>query len=189
MRRDAVLAVAIALLLMLVYIRFRFSNFRFAASAIMCLCHDVLVLFAFYVLFRWSIGSSFVACMLTLVGYSINDTIVIFDRIRENQKLYPRMDRKELANKSITETFSRSVLTSLTTFVTIFILFLLGVSSIRDFTLPLMVGTIFGTYSSIAIASPLWDLMETRHDKQKAAAEAAAKAAEKAEKAAKKKKK
>ena len=189
MRRDAVLAVAIALLLMLVYIRFRFSNFRFAASAIMCLCHDVLVLFAFYVLFRWSIGSSFVACMLTLVGYSINDTIVIFDRIRENQKLYPRMDRKELANKSITETFSRSVLTSLTTFVTIFILFLLGVSSIRDFTLPLMVGTIFGTYSSIAIASPLWDLMETRHDKQKAAAEAAAKEAEKAEKAAKKKKK
>lgn len=189
MRRDAVLAVAIALLLMLIYIRFRFSNFRFAASAIMCLCHDVLVLFAFYVLFRWSIGSSFVACMLTLVGYSINDTIVIFDRIRENQKLYPRMDRKELANKSITETFSRSVLTSLTTFVTIFILFLLGVSSIRDFTLPLMVGTIFGTYSSIAIASPLWDLMETRHDKQKAAAEAAAKEAEKAEKAAKKKKK
>ena len=189
MRRDAVLAVAIALLLMLVYIRFRFSNFRFAASAIMCLCHDVLVLFAFYVLFRWSIGSSFVACMLTLVGYSINDTIVIFDRIRENQKLYPRMDRKELANKSITETFSRSVLTSLTTFVTIFILFLLGVSSIRDFTLPLMVGTVFGTYSSIAIASPLWDLMETRHDKQKAEAEAAAKEAEKAEKAAKKKKK
>lgn len=189
MRRDAVLAVAIALLLMLVYIRFRFSNFRFAASAIMCLCHDVLVLFAFYVLFRWSIGSSFVACMLTLVGYSINDTIVIFDRIRENQKLYPRMDRKELANKSITETFSRSVLTSLTTFVTIFILFLLGVSSIRDFTLPLMVGTIFGTYSSIAIASPLWDLMETRHDKRKAEAEAAAKEAEKAEKAAKKKKK
>lgn len=189
MRRDAVLAVAIALLLMLVYIRFRFSNFRFAASAIMCLCHDVLVLFAFYVLFRWSIGSSFVACMLTLVGYSINDTIVIFDRIRENQKLYPRMDRKELANKSITETFSRSVLTSLTTFVTIFILFLLGVSSIRDFTLPLMVGTIFGTYSSIAIASPLWDLMEMRHDKRKAEAEAAAKEAEKAEKAAKKKKK
>ena len=189
MRRDAVLAVAIALLLMLVYIRFRFSNFRFAASAIMCLCHDVLVLFAFYVLFRWSIGSSFVACMLTLVGYSINDTIVIFDRIRENQKLYPRMDRKELANKSITETFSRSVLTSLTTFVTIFILFLLGVSSIRDFTLPLMVGTIFGTYSSIAIASPLWDLMEMRHDKRKAEAEAAAKEADKAEKAAKKKKK
>ena len=189
MRRDAVLAVAIALLLMLVYIRFRFSNFRFAASAIMCLCHDVLVLFAFYVLFRWSIGSSFVACMLTLVGYSINDTIVIFDRIRENQKLYPRMDRKELANKSITETFSRSVLTSLTTFVTIFILFLLGVSSIRDFTLPLMIGTIFGTYSSIAIASPLWDLMEMRHDKRKAEAEAAAKEAEKAEKAAKKKKK
>ena len=189
MRRDAVLAVAIALLLMLVYIRFRFSNFRFAASAIMCLCHDVLVLFAFYVVFRWSIGSSFVACMLTLVGYSINDTIVIFDRIRENQKLYPRMDRREIANKSITETFSRSILTSLTTFVTIFILFLLGVSSIRDFTLPLMVGTIFGTYSSIAIASPLWDLMESKYEKKKAEEEAAQKAAEKAEKAAKKKKK
>ena len=124
--------------------------------------------------------------MLTLVGYSINDTIVIFDRIRENQKLFPRMDRREIANKSITETFSRSILTSLTTFVTIFILFLLGVSSIRDFTLPLMVGTIFGTYSSIAIASPLWDLMEGKHDKKKAEEEAAQKAAEKA---AKKKKK
>ena len=99
------------------------------------------------------------------------------------------MDRREIANKSITETFSRSILTSLTTFVTIFILFLLGVSSIRDFTLPLMVGTIFGTYSSIAIASPLWDLMESKYEKKKAEEEAAQKAAEKAEKAAKKKKK
>lgn len=173
MRRDAVMAVIVALLLMLIYIRFRFADIRFASAAILCLCHDVLVLFAAYVVFRWSIGSTFVACMLTLVGYSINDTIVIFDRIRENQRLMHGADRQEIANKSITETFSRSLLTSITTFVAIFILYIMGVSSIREFTLPLMIGTLCGTYSSIAVATPLWDLMEKRRESRKAEAKAA----------------
>lgn len=167
MRRDAVVAVVVALFLMLIYIRFRFANLRFAVSAILCLCHDVFVLLTFYVLFRFSVGSTFVACMLTLVGYSINDTIVVFDRIRENQNKMRSVTRKEIANKSITETFSRSILTSVTTFVAIFILFVMGVSSIRDFTLPLMVGTVFGTYSSVAIAASLWDMLETRAEKKK----------------------
>lgn len=187
MRRDAVLAVIVALLLMLIYIRFRFADIRFALAAIFCLCHDVLVLFACYVLFRWSVGSTFVACMLTLVGYSINDTIVIFDRIRENQKQLRGMSRTEIANRSITETFSRSLLTSVTTFAAIFILFLMGVSSIREFTLPLMIGTLCGTYSSIAVAAPLWDVMEARADRRKAqgrAADSAKAAAAKAKKRA-----
>lgn len=187
MRRDAVLAVIVALFLMLIYIRFRFADIRFALAAILCLCHDVLVLFACYVLFRWSVGSTFVACMLTLVGYSINDTIVIFDRIRENQKQLRGLSRTEIANRSITETFSRSLLTSITTFAAIFILFLMGVSSIREFTLPLMLGTLCGTYSSIAVAAPLWDVMETRADRMKAqgrAADSAKAAAAKAEKRA-----
>ncbi len=158
-----------------------------ALAAIFCLCHDVLVLFACYVLFRWSVGSTFVACMLTLVGYSINDTIVIFDRIRENQKQLRGMSRTEIANRSITETFSRSLLTSVTTFAAIFILFLMGVSSIREFTLPLMIGTLCGTYSSIAVAAPLWDVMEARADRRKAqgrAADSAKAAAAKAKKRA-----
>lgn len=167
MRRDAVIAVIVALFLMLIYIRFRFANLRFAGSAILCLCHDVLVLLAFYAMLRWSVGSSFVACMLTLVGYSINDTIVIFDRIRENQRILRGSSRRDIVNLSVTETFSRSILTSLTTFLAILILFLLGVSTIRDFTLPLMVGTVCGTYSSIGIATALWDLMESGAEKRK----------------------
>lgn len=186
MRRGAVIAVILALFLMLIYIAIRFSDILFASSAILCLVHDTLVLFACYVIFRWSVGSSFIACMLTLVGYSINDTIVVFDRIRENMHTNTKLSREELVNKSITETFSRSLFTSLTTFMTIFVLFILGVSSIRDFTLPLMVGTICGTYSSIAIASPLWYLMENAAAKKKKVAAAAEQAKKEAEKATKK---
>jgi len=186
MRKNAMLAVVISLILMLIYIAIRFSDIRFAVSAILCLCHDVLVLFACYVLFRWSVDSSFIACMLTLVGYSINDTIVVFDRIRENGNVHRDWTREELANRSVTETFSRSLFTSLTTFMTIFVLFLMGVASIRDFTLPLMVGTICGTYSSIAIATPLWYLMERHHDKKKAAVRVAEENKKEAERAAKK---
>ena len=185
MRRAAVTAVIIALFLMLIYIRFRFADIRFAASAILCLVHDVLVLATCYAVFRWSVGSSFVACMLTLVGYSINDTIVVFDRIRENQRLGERLTREEIANKSVTETFSRSILTSVTTFAAILILYIMGVSSIRDFTLPLMIGTICGTYSSVAVATSLWYVMEMKHDAKVAAREAEEAAAEKAAKAAK----
>ena len=184
MRRDAIIAVIVALFLMLIYITFRFADIRFAGAAILCLVHDVLVLLTCYAVFRWSVGSTFVACMLTLVGYSINDTIVVFDRIRENQRLVAGKSREEIANKSVTETFSRSILTSVTTFVAILILFVMGVSSIREFTLPLMVGTICGTYSSVAIATSLWYVLEKRADAKKAEAKAAEKAAKAAPKAA-----
>ena len=182
MRHDAIIAVIVALFLMLIYITFRFADIRFAGAAILCLVHDVLVLLTCYAVFRWSVGSTFVACMLTLVGYSINDTIVVFDRIRENQRLVAGKTREEIANKSVTETFSRSILTSVTTFVAILILFIMGVSSIREFTLPLMVGTICGTYSSVAIATSLWYVMEKRADARKAETKAAEKASEKSAK-------
>ena len=168
MRRAAFMAVIVALFLMMIYIRFRFADIRFATAAIACLAHDVLVLITFYAIFRWSVGSTFVACVLTLVGYSINNTIVVFDRIRENQNLKVGMSRDEIANLSITETLSRSVLTSVTTFLALICLFVLGVSSIREFTLPLMVGTVCGTYSSVCLASAIWSIMEKKNDEKKA---------------------
>ena len=168
MRRAAFMAVIVALFLMMIYIRFRFADIRFATAAIACLAHDVLVLITFYAIFRWSVGSTFVACVLTLVGYSINNTIVVFDRIRENQDLKVGMSRDEIANLSITETLSRSVLTSVTTFLALICLFVLGVSSIREFTLPLMVGTVCGTYSSVCLASAIWSIMEKKNDDKKA---------------------
>ena len=160
MRRDAVIAVAIATVCMLIYIWFRFKDIRFASSAVLALVHDVLVVFAFYVLSRTSVGNTFIACMLTIVGYSINATIVIFDRIRENLKTARKnQDLAEIVNMSITQTLTRSIYTSLTTFITIFVLFLLGVSSIREFAMPIMVGIVCGAYSSVCITGPLWYVM------------------------------
>lgn len=159
MTSDAVWAVVIATICMLIYIWFRFSDIRFATSAILALIHDVLIVLTCYALLRISVGSTFIACMLTIIGYSINDTIVVFDRIRENMHANPAKDAdalKEIANKSINQTLSRSINTSVTTFVMVFLLWLLGVTSIKDFALPLMVGVISGTYSSICIAVGLW---------------------------------
>lgn len=157
MKTDALVAVLIALVLMLLYIWLRFKDIRFGASSVICLVHDVLVTLAFYALFRWSVGSTFIACMLTLVGYSINATIVTFDRIRENLALLPKSTpRSEIVNKSITETISRSIYSSLTTFIMVLVLFIFGVASIKEFALPIMVGIVFGTYSSICLAGSLW---------------------------------
>ncbi len=157
MKKDAFLAVLIATICMLIYIWFRFKDIRFAASAVLALVHDVLVVLTCYAVARWSVGSTFIACMLTIVGYSINATIVIFDRIRENlQTKSHKESLAELVNRSITETFTRSINTSLTTFIMVFALFLLGVSSIREFALPLMAGIIFGGYSSICVTGALW---------------------------------
>ena len=170
MRRDAVVAVVVACIFMLLYIWFRFKDIRFASSAIMALVHDVLVVLAAYSLLRISVGSTFIACMLTIVGYSVNDTIVIFDRIRENLRGVTKQTPEalaEVANKSLTQTLSRSINTSLTTFVMVLLLFILGVSSIKEFALPLMVGVISGTYSSIFIAASLWYVMKTRFAKKK----------------------
>lgn len=176
MKQDAVVAVIVATVLMLLYIWFRFKDINFAASAIICLIHDVLVVLTFYALARWSVGSTFIACMLTIVGYSINATIVIFDRIRENLAARTGKETLEEAiNKSVTQSVTRSINTSLTTFIMVFILFIMGVSSIREFTLPLMVGIVCGTYSSICVAATLWYELTMAKKRRAAAAKAAGK--------------
>lgn len=168
MKKDAVIAVAIATICMLVYIWFRFKDIKFAASAVLALLHDVLVVLTFYAVARWSVGSTFIACMLTIVGYSINATIVIFDRIRENLSVKTKkQSMEEVVNLSISQTFTRSINTSLTTFVMVFVLFILGVSSIREFALPLMVGIICGTYSSVCVTGALWYVMTMYKEKKK----------------------
>lgn len=163
MRSQSMLAVVVAAFFMLLYIWFRFKDLRFAGSAIIALIHDVLVVLALYAVARISVGSAFIACMLTVIGYSVNDTIVIFDRIRENKKTL-RDESPEslraLANESITQTLSRSISTSLTTVVMVLVLLILGVTSIREFALPLLVGIVCGTYSSICIATELWYVMK-----------------------------
>ena len=167
MRSDAITAVLLAALFMLLYIWFRFKDIRFATSAVAALLHDVLVVLAFYAVARLSVGSNFIACMLTIVGYSINATIVIFDRIRENLAVAGRKaDLQELVNRSITHTLSRSVNTSVTTFITVAVLYILGVASIREFALPLMVGIVCGAYSSVCITGALWYVMKTKLGKK-----------------------
>ena len=172
MRSDALKAVIVSCIFMLLYIWFRFKDIRFAASAILALVHDVLVVITVYALVRISVGSTFIACVLTIVGYSINDTIVIFDRIRENLALktgkQTAEDLREIANKSLTQTLSRSINTSITTFIMVVMLYILGVASIRDFSLPLMAGLVCGAYSSICIATELWYVMKVHFGKNKA---------------------
>lgn len=170
MRSSAVLAVVVACIFMLLYIWFRFKDIRFASSAIIALVHDVLVVLTAYALIRISVGNTFIACMLTIVGYSVNDTIVIFDRIRENMKGHSHMNRAELAdiaNTSLTQTLSRTINTSITTIVMILLLYIMGVSSIKEFALPLLVGMICGSYSSIFIATQLWYSMKCRLGKNR----------------------
>ena len=162
MRMDALISVTIATVCMLIYIWFRFSDIRFAASAVLALVHDVLVVFAFYSISRTSIGSTFIACMLTIVGYSINATIVIFDRIRENLRTMTAKDTVEgIVDASITQTLTRSIYTSLTTFITIAALYVFGVPSIREFAMPLMVGIVCGGYSSVCLTGAMWYMMRS----------------------------
>ena len=163
MRRDAVVAVIVATIFMLLYIWFRFKDIRFAGSAVLALLHDVLVVLTFYAISRISVGNTFIACMLTIVGYSINATIVIFDRIRENLHGSKRLDEiEEVVNRSITQTLTRSIYTSLTTFIMVAVLYIMGVSSIREFAAPLMVGIICGAYSSVCITGALWLVMKEK---------------------------
>ncbi|MCH5275843.1 MAG: protein translocase subunit SecD [Lachnospiraceae bacterium] len=170
MKRDTVLAVCVAILCMLVYIRIRFKDIRFGASSVIALAHDVLVVLAFYAVARVSVGSTFIACMLTIVGYSINATIVVFDRVRENQLSMGRGADvlKDVINRSVTQTLSRSIFTSLTTFIMVTALYFLGVTAIKEFALPLMVGIVCGTYSSIFIAGNLYYVFRKKFpEKQK----------------------
>ena len=163
MKSDTIIAVAVAIVCMLIYIRIRFKDIRFGISSIIALLHDVLVVLAFYAAARVSVSNTFVACMLTIVGYSINATIVIFDRIRENMAAKGgREDLQETVNKSVTQTMSRSIFTSLTTFIMVAVLYVLGVTSIKDFALPLMVGIVCGTYSSVCLAGSMWYLFRSK---------------------------
>lgn len=162
-KNDAVVSVIIATICMLIYIWIRFKDIRFATSAVAALLHDVLVVLAFYAVARVSVGNTFIACMLTIVGYSINATIVIFDRIRENMGNMKKKDTLDnVVNTSITQTLTRSIYTSLTTFIMVAVLFVLGVASIKEFALPLMVGIVCGAYSSVCITGALWYLMKTK---------------------------
>ena len=167
MRNDAIIALLIATICMLIYIRIRFKDIRFATSAVLALLHDVLIVLAFYAVSRISIGNTFIACILTIVGYSINATIVIFDRIREALEEKKRNEElSTLVNKSITDTLTRSIYTNFTTFVMIAVLYVLGVNSIREFAMPLMIGVVGGTFSSICITGPLWYVMKTKFVKK-----------------------
>lgn len=163
MKSSTVISVVVAIACMLLYIRIRFSDIRFGISSIVALLHDVLVVLAFYAVARVSVGNTFIACMLTIVGYSINATIVIFDRVRENMgTALKKEDLKEVVNKSITQTLSRSIFTSLTTFIMVAALYVLGVTSIRDFALPLMVGIVCGAYSSVCVTGALWYVLRMK---------------------------
>lgn len=167
MQRDAVISVIIAAVCMLIYIWIRFKDIRFGASAVIALIHDVLVVLAFYAVARVSVGATFIACMLTIVGYSINATIVIFDRVRENMGgMSKKADLQNMVNQSISQTLSRSIFTSLTTFIMVAALYVYGVSSIREFALPLMAGILCGTYSSVCIVGALWYVLRTKINKK-----------------------
>ncbi len=156
LRNNAIIAIAIAALGMLVYIRFRFREWKFGAAAIVGVVHDVALVIVFYAIFQITINNPFIAGILTVVGYSINDTIVVFDRIRENQKYMKNPKLEDLVNKSVTQTLGRSVMTSLTTLIVMVPLYFMTSSAIREFTLPLMVGVLVGCLSSIFVSSPLY---------------------------------
>ncbi len=170
MRTDAIVAIIISSILMLIYIAIRFSDVRFGASAVIALIHDVMVVFAIYAVGQLSVGNTFIACMLTIVGYSINATIITFDRIRENIKLMDvaKDGYDHIVNTSIAQTFSRSVYTSLTTFVMVLVLYIMGVASLKEFTFTLMAGIVCGAYSSICITGPLWLVLKNKFKKKEA---------------------
>ncbi|HYE80773.1 MAG TPA: protein translocase subunit SecF [Clostridia bacterium] len=160
--RQALLALLLANVGILIYVSFRFE-WRFGVAAILALVHDVMIMLVVYSIAQIAINASFIAAILTIVGYSINDTIVVFDRIRENKRHMKKVEHNSLVNNSISETMARSINTSLTTLLTILALYILGVPAIKDFALPLVVGIISGTYSSIFIASPLWVVLDRKH--------------------------
>lgn len=156
MQKAAIKATVIAGVVMLLYISLRFRDFRAGGSAILALMHDVLVVLAAYAVFRIPVNNTFIAVLLTILGYSINSTIVIFDRVRENKYVYSKAETAEKINKSVAQTLARSINTSLTTFFTVGAIYVLGVPSIKEFALPMMVGIVAGAYSSICISGSIW---------------------------------
>lgn len=163
MAKDSVVAVSIAVVCMLIYIFIRFRDIRFASSAILCLVHDIVIVILFYAVSWTTVGNTFIACMLTILGYSINASIVVFDRIREKLMASGYTgDLKEVVNGAITDTLTRSIYTSLTTFVTVAALYVLGVTAMKEFALPLIVGIVAGAYSSVCVAGSLWYTMSKK---------------------------
>ena len=175
MQRNAIVSVLIATALMLLYIAIRFDDVKFGTAAVVALLHDVLVVFAVYSIGRLSVGNTFIACMLTIVGYSINATIIIFDRIRENLAVMNSKGEsyENIVNTSISQTFTRTIYTSLTTFVMVLILYIMGVTSIKEFALTLMCGIVCGAYSSVCITGPLWYMFKTKLGKNEKNSKAA----------------
>ena len=169
MQRSAILAFSLACALMLIYITFRFKDIRTGGTTILGLVHDGLIVLAAYAILRIPLNTAFIAAILTVIGYSINATIVIFDRLRENKGLMKKSDNAELMNTSVTQTLRRSIYTSLSTLFTVVCLYFLGVSSVRDFTLPIIVGIIAGTYSSTCLVGPIWyELSKEKKGKKEA---------------------
>ncbi len=156
--KSAVLASIITVFLMLLYISFRFE-FLSGISAVIALTHDTLIVLAFYAIFRLPVNTTFIACILTILGYSINNTIVVFDRVRENWRYARKETFASVANKSIWQTMTRSINTAFTTLITIVCLYIFGVDAIREFALALIVGMLAGTYSSVFVAAPFWELI------------------------------
>lgn len=159
MKKNSFLAVAVSCIAMLIYVSIRFRDFKTGASAIIALLHDSLVVLACYAVFRIPLNNSFIAAILTVLGYSINATIVIFDRVRENKRRSASTPNEKLIDMSIMQSMRRSLFTSLTTFFTISALYIFGVESVKEFSLPIVVGVICGTYSSIFIAGSVWYIL------------------------------
>jgi SecD/SecF fusion protein len=159
MRRSAIMAIAIASIGMLIYISIRFRDFRTGASAVLAQLHDALVVLCIYAVLRIPLNYAFIAVMLTTLGYSINATIIIFDRIRENRARLPKASPSVLINTSVTQTLRRTLFSTLSSFIAVFMLYVIGVAAIRDFTLPIMVGLLFGAYSSVCLSGSAWYMM------------------------------
>lgn len=157
--QSAIQSIIVVAILMLIYITFRFELLS-GISAVLALMHDMLVMMSFYTIFRIPVNTSFIAAILTILGYSINATIVVFDRIRENTRFLKKEDFSSIVNKSIWQTLARSINTSLTTLFTLVVLFILGVPSIKEFALPLIVGVVCGAYSSVFLAGQFWVLFK-----------------------------
>lgn len=152
---DSVKAILLAIILMLIYITIRF-DFQSGTSAVLALAHDVIIMLGFYALFGFTVNTGFIAAVLTIVGYSINATIIVFDRVRENNRMMKKATPDEIADKAITSSYLRAINSSLTTLFTIGVLYVMGVDSIKEFALPIIVGIVAGTYSSLFIAGPFW---------------------------------
>ncbi len=165
MQTAAIKATLIAAVAMLLYISLRFRDFRAGGSAIIALLHDVLIVLTAYAVFRIPVNNTFIVVLLTILGYSINATIVIFDRIRENKSAFHANQTAEKINKSISQTLARSINTSLTTFFTVGAIYVLGVPALKEFALPMMIGILAGAYSSVCISGSVWYVLLPQHEK------------------------